>query len=104
MCSLKPPRHISTPPKPGLPPWGPHVRFRRVQTLVREGSPLVKLRNSALGRRPAAQGSNPRRFRDTLPAGGRAPAVAEGTVPVWPHLAQRTGHEWANGSSMPMTV
>jgi hypothetical protein len=26
---------------------GPHVRFRRVQTLVREGSPLVKLRNSA---------------------------------------------------------
>jgi hypothetical protein len=26
--------------------WGPHVRFRRV-TLVREGSPLVKLRNSA---------------------------------------------------------
>ena len=34
--------------KPGLPPWGPHVRFRRVQTLVREGSPLVKLRNSAL--------------------------------------------------------
>jgi len=30
------------------PPWGPHVRFRRVQTLVREGSPLVKLRNSAL--------------------------------------------------------
>ena len=32
--------------KPGL-LWGPHVRFRRVQTLVREGSPLVKLRNSA---------------------------------------------------------
>jgi hypothetical protein len=32
--------------KPGLPPWGPHVRFRREQTLVREGSPLVKLRNS----------------------------------------------------------
>jgi len=31
---------------PGLPPWGPRVRFRRVQTLVREGSPLVKLRNS----------------------------------------------------------
>jgi len=30
--------------KPGLPPWGPHVRFRRVQTLVHEGSPLVKLR------------------------------------------------------------
>ena len=27
--------------KPGLPPWGPHVRFRRVQTLVRKGSPLV---------------------------------------------------------------
>ena len=32
---------------PGLPPWGPHVRFRRGQTLVREGSPLVKLRHSA---------------------------------------------------------
>jgi hypothetical protein len=32
---------------PGLPRWAPHVRFRRVQTLVREGSPLVKLRNSA---------------------------------------------------------
>ena len=28
--------------QPGLPPWGPHVHFRRVQTLVREGSPLVK--------------------------------------------------------------
>ena len=27
--------------KPGLPPLGAHVRFRRVQTLVREGSPLV---------------------------------------------------------------
>jgi hypothetical protein len=26
---------------------GPHVRFRRGQTLVREGSPLVKQRNSA---------------------------------------------------------
>ena len=35
------------PVKPGLPPWGRHVRFRRVQTLVREGNPLVKLRNSA---------------------------------------------------------
>ena len=33
--------------KPGLPPWGPHGRFRRMQTLVREGSPLVRLRNSA---------------------------------------------------------
>ena len=33
--------------QPGLPPWGPHVRFRRVQTLVREDSPSVKLRNSA---------------------------------------------------------
>ena len=30
-----------------LPPWGPHVRFRRMQALVREGGPLVKLRNSA---------------------------------------------------------
>ena len=28
--------------KPGLPPWEAHVRFRQVQTLVREGSPLVK--------------------------------------------------------------
>ena len=33
--------------KPGLPPWELHVRFRQVQALVREGSPLVKLRNSA---------------------------------------------------------
>ena len=43
-------RRVHTPRlwvKPGLPPWGPHVRFRRVQTLVREGSPLVKLRNSS---------------------------------------------------------
>ena len=32
------------------PPWGPHVRFRRVQTLVREGSPSVKLRNSVFSR------------------------------------------------------
>jgi hypothetical protein len=29
------------------PSLGPHVRFRRVQTLVWEDSPLVKLRNSA---------------------------------------------------------
>ena len=28
--------------KPGLAPWEPHVPFRGVQTLVREGSPLVK--------------------------------------------------------------
>ena len=27
--------------KTGFPPWGPHVSFRRGQTLVREGSPLV---------------------------------------------------------------
>ena len=47
MFYLTPPRHISTLPNPDVPPWGPHVRFRRVQTLVREGSPLVKLRNSA---------------------------------------------------------
>ena len=41
--------------KPGLPPWGPHVRFRRVQTLVREGSPLFKLlRASTPYRRDAA--------------------------------------------------
>ena len=31
--------------EPGL--RGPHVRFRRVQPLVREGSPMVKRRNSA---------------------------------------------------------
>jgi hypothetical protein len=29
-------RLISPAVKPGLPPWGPHVRFRRVQTLVRQ--------------------------------------------------------------------
>ena len=33
--------------KTGLSSWGPHVRSRRVQTLIREGSPLVKLGNSA---------------------------------------------------------
>jgi hypothetical protein len=33
-----------------------------------------------------------------------ASAVAAVTVPVWPHLAQRTGHEWANGSSMAATL
>jgi hypothetical protein len=27
--------------------------------------------------------------------------VAAVTVPVWPHLALRTGQEWANGNSMP---
>ena len=31
-------------------------------------------------------------------------AVAAVTVPVWPHLAQRTGHEWGNGSNMAVTV
>ncbi len=36
------PDHDRVGVKPGLPPWGPHVRFRRVQTLVREGSPFVK--------------------------------------------------------------
>jgi hypothetical protein len=34
------------------PSLGAALRFRRVQTLVREGSPLAKLRNSALLRRP----------------------------------------------------
>ena len=38
--------------KPGLPLWGPHVRFRREQTLVREGSPSVKLRNELRLRLP----------------------------------------------------
>jgi hypothetical protein len=36
--------------KPGLPPWGPHVCFRRVQTLVREGNPLVKAAQFCSGR------------------------------------------------------
>jgi len=35
--------------KPGLPRWGPHVGFRRVQTLVWEGSPLVRLAQFCLG-------------------------------------------------------
>ena len=35
--------------QPGLPPWGPHVRFRRVQTLVREGSPLGQAEQFCLG-------------------------------------------------------
>ena len=33
-----------------------HVRFRRMQTLVRQGSPLVKLRNSAFRRGPSKNG------------------------------------------------
>ena len=36
------------PVKPGLPPWGPHVRFRRVPTLVRQGSCGCRLRPRAL--------------------------------------------------------
>ena len=51
LVELSRPR-VSLGSKPGLPPWGPHVRFRR-QTLVREGSPLVKLRNSERGVIPA---------------------------------------------------
>jgi hypothetical protein len=35
--------------KPGLPPWGPHVRFRRVQTLVAAGG---LLRHRARSREP----------------------------------------------------
>ena len=47
-CTMRCLRKVTQcPVKPELPPCGPHVRFRRVQTLVREGSPLVKLRNSA---------------------------------------------------------
>ena len=34
-------------PNPDFLPWETHVRFRRVQTLVRDGSSLVKLHNSA---------------------------------------------------------
>ena len=34
--------HVGFGFKPGLPPWGPHVRFRRVQTLVREGGPAAQ--------------------------------------------------------------
>jgi hypothetical protein len=41
-------RRVTSALEPGLPPWGPHVRFRRMQTLVREGSPLVKLRQFCL--------------------------------------------------------
>jgi hypothetical protein len=44
----------------------PNRRFRRVQTLVREGSPLVKLRNSPgeAGRppEPATTGNNEQMF------------------------------------------
>jgi hypothetical protein len=51
--------------KPGLPPWGPHVRFRRVQTLFREGSPLVKLHNFALGTQRNVRRSGEERLRFT---------------------------------------
>ena len=40
---------------PCLPPWGPHVRFRRVQTSVREGSPLVKAAQFCLAAHAAAE-------------------------------------------------
>ena len=49
---------------------GPHVRFRRVQTLVREGSPLVKLRNSCLAAPTPAAGAVPAR-RDRRAAARR---------------------------------
>jgi hypothetical protein len=39
---------------------GPHVRFRRVQTLVREGSPLVKLLQFCLGRSLIRNGTRTR--------------------------------------------
>jgi hypothetical protein len=42
-------KHPTIPPwvKPGLPSWGPHVRFSRAQAMVLEGSPLVKPLNFA---------------------------------------------------------
>ena len=43
---IAPPR-VQTQDGFGSSSMGPHVRFRRGQTLVREGSSLVKLRNSA---------------------------------------------------------
>ena len=64
--------------KPGLPPWGPHVRFRRVQTLVREGSPLVRLRPTrgvARGRASSA-GVGAAESRTAEPAGARGASAA----------------------------
>jgi len=36
-------------PKPGLPPWGPHVRFRRVQTFGPRGSSVGQAAQFRLG-------------------------------------------------------
>jgi hypothetical protein len=68
--------------KPGLPPWGPHVRVRRVQTLVREGSPLVKLGND---RRPEQQKAPDRakatRRQPPSFSGGETTAAAVAILP-----------------------
>jgi hypothetical protein len=54
--------------------WGPHVRFRRVQTLVRERSPLVKAAQFWLGGLVASPVTATTDFlaRDTLNRCGRA--------------------------------
>ena len=57
--------------RPGLPPWEPHVGFRRVQTLVREGSPLV----SSCASSPEGQA-----HRAGLPPIGGYDAVAIATL------------------------
>ena len=44
---MRSPQRMSAKGQTRISPWGPHVRFRQVQTLVRERSPSVKLRNSA---------------------------------------------------------
>ena len=72
--------------KPGLPPWGPHVRFRREQTLVREGSPLVKLRSPPDGR----------------PQFGRAADVAAPLVERDAHLQPLLTH-WVSSRIVPRT-
>src|SRR4029077_17749891 len=80
-------RRVTSALEPGLPPWGPHVRFRRVQTLVREGSPLVKLRNSALGSRSICATK-----RSSSPSDAKAKAmgwlVCSRSTPRPPNLRQ----------------
>jgi hypothetical protein len=69
-------------------------------------SPPAALALRPVGRRTQAMISGAKGWRwphDPQRSGLAArSAVAAVTVSVTPHLAQRMGHEWGNGSSVPM--
>ena len=77
--------------KPGLPPWGPHVRFRQVQTLVREGSPFVKLLRSpgALAYAVSLGSVRSTRLRSPLHSSAERPSRA--AAPSRPASSPRSG-------------